>query len=66
MNHKDFDFPNREGLSWTEWLQAAGYDLSTIRPGADLTVALIDAWKAGEDPCEYRVQAPKRTDEVTK
>lgn len=39
--------PNREGLTWDEWRAAA-------RTGGLTTAKLLAAWRAGEDPIEYR------------
>jgi hypothetical protein len=39
---------NREGLTWDEWRAAAG-------TGGLTTAKLLAAWRAGEDPTEYRV-----------
>ena len=38
---------NREGLTWNEWRAAAG-------TGGLTTAVLLAAWRAGEDPTEYR------------
>ena len=46
---------NREGMTLLEWLRAAGYaDVKDVVP------ALIDAWRAGEDPAEYRAVRAQR------
>lgn len=47
---------NREGLTWNEWRAAAG-------TGGLTTAKLLAAWRAGEDPTEYR--AMKRNVKLT-
>jgi transcriptional regulator with XRE-family HTH domain len=44
---------NREGLTWTQWTRAAGYE--TYSPLSNTKMAeLLQAWQRGEDPTEYR------------
>jgi len=45
---------NREGLTYVEWLRAAG------RHALSGSTALRSAWLRGEDPTEHRADAPKR------
>jgi alpha-beta hydrolase superfamily lysophospholipase len=42
---------NREGLTLTEWLAAAGFSVAKLDEQGQ---ALLKAWDAGEDPTEYR------------
>jgi hypothetical protein len=44
---------NREGLTYVEWLRAAGYHALSG------STVLKTAWLRGDDPSEYRVTAPK-------
>lgn len=50
---------NREGMTWAEWIRAAGRE-SQLASFSELNerqlAALRSAWKAGEDPAEYRAQ----------
>jgi hypothetical protein len=62
---------NSEGLTFSEWIQAAGYykpDPMGAGPNRDCAPyarshprALRQAWRNGEDPTEYRNQAHGRT-----
>lgn len=45
---------NKEGLTLTEWLFAAGY-FEKNKPPA-LSKKLMLAWRAGEDPSDYRLE----------
>lgn len=47
---------NREGLSWVEWLHAAGYETGS----GPMHDRLYLAWVTAQDPSEYRQGAPKR------
>ena len=49
---------NREGLTFIEWLNAAGRpDLkASARDWSSVSQKLVQAWKAGEDPTEYRAK----------
>ncbi len=40
---------NINGLSYVEWLRSAGKTDT-----AGLAITYHDAWKAGEDPCDWR------------
>lgn len=42
---------NTEGLTWIEWRRAA---TGSTRPTPTERVALVQEWKAGVDPTEYR------------
>lgn len=54
---------NREGLTWAEWIRAAGRE-SQLASFSELNErqlqALRSAWKEGDDPSEYRATAPRR------
>ena len=41
---------NSNGLTYVEWLNAAGKS-----DDGGLVIAYHDAWKAGEDPCDWKV-----------
>lgn len=42
---------NGNGLTFTEWLGAAGKDASQQGP---IRTIWYSAWEAGEDPCEWK------------
>ena len=48
---------NADGMTWREWAYAAGMSDRSV---AAKPAAKVRAWKAGEDPSEYRATAPKR------
>jgi hypothetical protein len=56
---------NENRMTWLEWLRAAGGVVSTLPPLARCGVKLSDlreAWRAGEDPSDYRAMcAPPAT-----
>jgi hypothetical protein len=45
-------FENENGLSFTEWLNAAGKEATRL--SVDELIALTAAWERGEDPTEHR------------
>jgi hypothetical protein len=49
---------NREGLTFAEWLAAAGVRGDYL-VAVDLALALHDAWRAGEDPTDWRAAQGK-------
>lgn len=62
--------PNREGLTFEEWMHAADPDLAQRAPYAPTMKRLLashafrkyaQAWNRGEDPTEWRAAAGKRT-----
>lgn len=48
---------NKEGLTFSEWLNAAGWPIGAVKPRSIASLsAAFAAWAAGEDPTEYRVK----------
>lgn len=45
---------NPEGLTFEEWLAAAGFSLRNFGENIELAEKLVQAWKRGEDPTEWR------------
>lgn len=43
---------NPQGVTWLEWVAAAGEDPKNLTSTA--TSVLYKAWERGEDPTEYR------------
>lgn len=44
---------NPSGMTFIEWLNAAGKDTNNYGP---IRLIWQSAWQAGEDPCEWRRQ----------
>jgi hypothetical protein len=60
---------NTEGLTFREWVCAAGWGSLFEHKGSIVKAApvwnqLTTAWLAGEDPSEYRSCAPKRVEDA--
>jgi hypothetical protein len=52
---------NRDGLTWSEWFRAAGYQLETLAHlGSKQFQDLRNAWSDCHDPSGYRGSAPTR------
>jgi hypothetical protein len=50
---------NNQGLDWSEWMAAAGYDGASIaRLDAKQTYKLRNAWEKGHNPSGYLGTAP--------
>lgn len=44
---------NEYGLTFEEWLAAAGYDKRTHK-NPQILIPLVGAWRDGQDPTDYR------------
>ena len=52
----DQEATNVEGLTWEEWSYAAGLSPDfVLAPSTEVLYERRNAWRAGEDPTEWRV-----------
>jgi hypothetical protein len=47
---------NNEGLTFSEWCDAAGYDADNWNDCPTIRTAMLKAWRLGEDPSDHRVE----------